>query len=272
MIFYFMNENSLLLAVLTFGYGLAPFFTNRFFLKNSKIYSVFHFISFLLILLAIFFRIPKLTVVWPIFCGLGLVLFCKIQKTNFKQLQTWIGFLPFGFSLLSSLWFYCGQNECHLLGYNETWSYYAAIHGCFIGWLFLSGIISVSNHPEGSKKTLIESLGIVILFLLIALGIYGNPILKKIAVVGFSFLVPYTLWVATKEIRNQNRVSLILANCSRLFLCFTFLLALVHEFYIGFPKFIYGYPLMVILHGGINAFLVIPCFLFSLLFAKEEST
>ncbi|MBM9546865.1 YndJ family transporter [Leptospira sp. 201903074] len=177
-----------------------------------------------------------------------------------------MGLLPFGFSFLSAIWFYSGQNQYYLLGYNETWSYYAALHGCFIGWLFLSGIIFLSEKNNQSKINPIISLSIVFLFLLIAYGIYGNPILKKIGVIGYSFLMPFSLWYLGKFIQNQNFISQLLRRSSIVFLSFTLLLALLNEFYQGFPKFFYGYPFMIILHGCVNAFIVIPCFLGSLLF------
>ncbi|TGN20616.1 hypothetical protein EHS15_03225 [Leptospira idonii] len=265
-----MNENSLLFSVLAFGYAIAPLFSNRFFLKNSKTYFGLHLISYFLLILAIFFGMPQLNIVWIFFCGFGLILFYKTHRTILLQNYTWIGLFPFGFSLLSSVWFFCGTNQCYLLGYTETWSYYAAIHGCFIGWLFLSGIAHLSQNDKESIAYPILSLCIVILFLLIAFGIHGNPILKKIGVIGYSLLFPSSLLYSKRSFKKQNSSFKLLIECSLFFLCFSLLLALLNEFYIGFPKSFDGWPIMVILHGIINAIVVIPCFLGSLLF--EEKT
>ncbi len=266
-----MNEKYLLLFVLIFGYTIAPFFSNRLLLNHSRTYSIIHIISLIFIIIAILLNIPQLTILWPIFCCLGLFLFCKIRMACLFQGFTFIGLFPFGFSILSSIWFYCGINNYYLLGYNQTWSYYAALHGCFIGWLFLSGITFLSEKNKDSKMYPYLSLSIVIIFLLIAFGIFGSPIIKRIGVIGYSLLLPFSLWNANKLFQSQNFISISLARCSIFFLCFTLIFALLHEFYLGFPRYIYGYSLMVLLHGITNAFIVIPCFLSSLLLAENKS-
>ncbi|TGK84651.1 hypothetical protein EHQ24_06575 [Leptospira noumeaensis] len=266
-----MNENFLLLGILSFGYVIAPFFSNRFFLNQSKVYTRIHLVSITIMILAIYFRIPKLTFLWIIFCGYGFILFYKIHRNRFFQNYTYIKIFPLGFSLISAVWFFSGTNECSLLGYNSTWSYYAAIHSCFIGWLFLSGI---SFLFDKNKKSIIHPyiiITIVVLFLMIAFGIYGNPILKKIGVIGYSVLLPISIFESNLLFKNQNRTSKFLGWCSLFFLCLTFVLALCNEFYSGFPKYISGYPLMVFVHGMINAFLVIPCFLGSI-WIRENKT
>lgn len=263
-----MNENCILLVILSFGYLIAPFFSNRFFLFQSKIYKQVHLISFFLLLLAINCNIPKLTITWTFFSGFGIILFCRIYWKNLFLFHTWIKLVPLGFGFLSSIWFFCGMNECHLLGYQTTWSYYAAIHSCFIGWLFLSGISYLSARNLSTKIAIFFNLAIVIFFLIIAFGIYGNPFLKKLGVVGYSILLPVAILHSKILFQNPNRISQFLGRCSLFFLCLTFLIALFHEFYSDFPKYIFGFPLMVLVHGSINAFLVIPCFLGSIVFRE----
>ncbi|MCW7471574.1 YndJ family transporter [Leptospira kanakyensis] len=268
---YVMYENFSLHGILCFGYLIAPFFTNQFFLNQSKVYTRFHLISITLVILAIYFRIPKLSFVWILFSGFGMILFYKIHRNVLFQFNTWIKFFPLGFSSISSVWFFCGTNECSLLGYNTTWSYYAAIHSCYIGWLFLSGVIFLFAKNQEQKTGHFIVLTIVILFLMIAFGIYGNPNLKKFGVIGYLFLLPFSLIHSNILFQNQNPISRILARSSLFFLCLTLLLATFNEFYIGFPKYILGYPLMVVFHGMINAFLVIPCFLGSILFREMKT-
>ncbi|TGK91237.1 hypothetical protein EHQ30_13455 [Leptospira brenneri] len=260
-----MIEIYLLRAVLIFGYIIGPFFTNHFFLKNRKIYSFFHIVSIIIIIFAILFRIPQLNIVWLFFCGFGIILLLKIHWSRLLQDYTWTKLIPLGFSFLSAIWFFSGSNHVNLLGYNEIWSYYAAIHGCFIGWLFLMGVtVLLERNPE-SKIYPILILCIVILFLMIAFGIFGNLVLKKMGVIGYSVLLPFSLIYRGQGIRCQNPISKYLFRCSFIFLCFTLLLALLHEFYSEFPKFIYGIPMMVLVHGSLNSIIVIPCFLGSLL-------
>ncbi|TGL85958.1 hypothetical protein EHQ68_09325 [Leptospira congkakensis] len=265
-----MNENYFLLGLLSFGYLIAPYFSNRYFLNHSKVYTRFHLISFLLTILAIYFKIPILSIVWTSFCGFGLILFFQIHTNRLFQGFTWIGVFPMGFGFLSSIWFFCGTNEFNLLGYNRTWSYYAAIHSCYIGWLFLSGITFLSQRNQRSKTYLIISLTIVILFLMIAFGIYKSDLLKKVGVVGYLFLLPFSIIHSKILFQNKSSISRIMARCSLFFLSLTLILAFLNEFYLGFPKSIFGYPLMVMVHGSINSFIVIPCFLGSVAFASSK--
>ncbi|MDF3819375.1 YndJ family transporter [Leptospira sp. 96542] len=263
-----MDEKKILLLILTLGYTIAPYFSNRFFLQNSKFYFLSHIFALFLTLLGIILNLPLITGILPIFCGFGLVMFCKLKSKSLFQGFHFISIFPFVFSIISSTWFFCGMNQYKLLGYNDIWSFYAAVHGCFIGWLFLSGICFLSDKKRESKFLPILCLTIVILFFTIAIGIYQNILLKKIAVVGYSILFPISILYVEVIGNNKNFYSKSLLRISFCFLCFSFFLALLNEFWIEFPKLLGGIPNMVLFHGIINAVIVIPSFLGSLIIGE----
>jgi hypothetical protein len=178
------------------------------------------------------------------------------------QNYTYLGVLPFGFSFVSTIWFVSGANHFYLLGFDQTWSLYASIHGCFIGWLFLSGLIYISKKNPNLKAIPFFILLIAIFFLVIAIGIYQSKVLKRIGVVSYCLLIPSVILYARTFLKKKVSKYL-LGFCFSLVLC-TLFLAICYEFQMIFSFDFQTYRLMTFLHGGINALVVVPLFLLAL--------
>lgn len=265
-----MSEIFFLQLVLGFGYSIAPYFSNRFFLNHSRIYKFLHLFSVLMYFFVWRFDVPILSFIWIVFSLFGFLLLFLQNKENLFHKNTWLGFLPLGFSMVSTIWYVSASNQFYLLGFDLTWSLYAAVHGCFIGWLFLSGVVYVSKKNPDSKVIPFLILFIAIFFLIIAIGIYQSKVLKRIGVVSYCLLIPSViLYVRTFLKKKVSKY--LMGFCFSLVLC-TLFLAICYEFPWIFGFDFQTYRLMTFLHGGINALVVVPLFLFALDFEYQSIT
>ncbi len=152
------------------------------------------------------------------------------------------------------------MNDLHLLGYNRTWSFYAAIHGSFLGWMFVGCLAFLSKRIDSSKLYLSGCYLTFIFFLFVAFGIDGTPYIKPIGVIGFSFIVPLFIGLYAFSLTKENRISRYLAALSFCSIVVSMALALLNEFWVGAPRMAFGIPIMVGAHGFLNAIVTIPCF------------
>ncbi|XDD47628.1 hypothetical protein AB3N60_05990 [Leptospira sp. WS39.C2] len=257
-----MDKYSFLLIIILFGYLIAPYFTNHFFLNNSKSYKCVHLACIFFVLVSIILKIPKFSFVWIIFCGYGFYHYLYLNQCKLFKDKVWLGTFPFIFSLVSAIWFVSGINDFRLLGYDSTWSFYAAIHGCFIGWLLLSGIIFLTMKNRYNIFFIVMICSIIVFFLLIALGIYQFSYLKKIGVIGYYFLLPFVLFIIAKKLNPKRRIHQFYLVISFVSLCLTLSLAVFKEFFQPTVMFSEIHFVMIYIHGGFNAFFVIPLLLF----------
>lgn len=252
-----MTQIQLLNGILGVAYVVAPLMTKSFFLKGSKLYSAFHGLA----LIGLAFALLEVRFVWcwPLFCLLGFGLYLKEEYRTVLTLSGLAKCIPFAFSLISAMWFVAGNNNLQLLGYDEAWSLYAAIHGAFIGWMFVGCLAFLSGRKNGG----IYLWGCYLtfaLFLLVAFGINGVPHIKPIGVVGLALLVPLTIAHYGLHLPPAMRTSRILAMTSLIAIVASMVLAVLYEFTDSLSGVVFDLPIMVISHGVLNAIVVVPCF------------
>lgn len=244
------NENNLLYSYLAIGLVLAPLMTNHFFLSCSRIYRLAHFFTLGIVATAFLTNFTPLTFVWPVFCAFGAILFLT------RKDKTLPAAVPFLFSLISSSWFAAGTNDLHLLGYNRDWSLYAALHGAFLGWM-LFGCFAKAQFKYGTFLGLI-------LFLCVAFGIDGVPYVKRVGVIGLSILVPYLIG----KFAIQSKQKLAFVSLGSVIVTLT--LAVMYEFVLEEAVTVFGMPLMVFVHGGLNAVVTVPCFVAAVFLSERK--
>lgn len=210
-----MTELILLNFFLGVAFVLAPLMTNRFFLNSSRIYAAAHKVALVVLFIGVVLNLNVLAAIWPLFCIFGFLLFLKKDgfHVSIRRVADWI---PFLFSLISATWFFAGVNDLHLLGYNRAWSFYAALHGIFLGWMFVGCIAFLSRRQGSSQLYLWGCYLSFILFLCVAFGIDGTPYIKRIGVIGFSLIVPLLIGLYAFSLKNESRRSRYLATLSLL--------------------------------------------------------
>ncbi|TGL72118.1 hypothetical protein [Leptospira jelokensis] len=255
--------------VLCFGYTISPYVSNYFFLKNSKIYKQIYYPAIVSVFLSVWGILPQVSVLWLFYSSFGFFLYFKIHKKDILRNKHWLGLVPFLFSLVSATWFVCGTNDLYLLGYNKTWSFYASIHGCFIGWLFLSGICSLAIK-NSKLQILTVFVGLVLsLFLVIAIGIDQSGPFKKIGVIGYMVLFPVIALYILKVLKPKRSISKFFLWIHFFSILFSLCIAVGKEFSLFDVDHNNLQIIMHYLHGGINAFVVIPTCLFAI-FSEEN--
>lgn len=267
-----MTELSILKLFLGVTFLLAPSMTNNFFLNDSKIYSRTHGTSFFILLLGMIFNLRWPSIAWPCFCVFGFFLYIKQEGELIFSTKGLTSCIPFVFSLISSAWFIAGVNNLHLLGYNENWSFYAALHGGVLGWLFIGCLAFLSRRPNASRMYLFGCYSCLFLFLSVAFGINGIPYIKRIGVIGLSALVPISVGLFLFEIKKGNRLSLFFSELSFFSIILAMTIAILNEFWVGIPKVALGIPFMTLTHGFINTILTVPCFYLAIRLASEDDS
>lgn len=267
-----MTELTLLYVLLTVAFVLAPRMTRAFFLNRSKFYSGAHLLALVVLLAGALLGIEVLAAAWPLFCVLGFVLFLNNERRHVLSLRGIATCIPFVFSLIASTWFFAAVHDLHLLGYNTTWSLYAALHGSFLGWMFVGCLAFLSRRPGASAVYLWGCYLCLVLFLLVAFGIDGAAHLKPIGVIGLSGLVPWMIGTYAFGLRHSpnSRASLSLAVLSLLSILASMTLAVLNEFWPAAPRVALGLPVMVIAHGFLNAVITVPCFYFAIRLERDK--
>ncbi|MEE2671350.1 MAG: YndJ family transporter, partial [Bdellovibrionota bacterium] len=202
----------------------------------------------------------------PIFCLIHLIFYFKLgTKSKTTNL------IPFFFSFVASTWVVSGTNNYYLLGYDENWSYYAALHGHFLGWIFFGCLAFLEQNSQRFKQFFRNgAFSGVALFLLVALGINGIPILKTIGAIGLCILIPMT--VALFCIESKKSMAKILGQITLALVLISMTLAFLKEFaLLPHIEFI-GARLMVSLHGLINSIFVPILFFFAIRLELKKET
>ena len=211
-------------------------------------------------------------IIWPLFCIGGFAF--HLLKRGLKFFLTMKGLascIPFVFSLISSLWFVAGALDLKLLSYNPAWSFYAALHGIFLGWIFVGCLAFLTMRTGASRIYLLGCYLSFALFLCVAFGIDGVPYLKPIGVVGFSLMMP--LWIAhyAFHLEKSKKLSRTFAFISLSTIVLSMTLALLNEFWAEFPRVMFGLPTMVLTHGLLNSLVAVPCFFLAIVFEELAS-
>lgn len=211
-----MIELILLKFFLAVAFVLAPLMTRSFFLNNSKIYAEAHKVTLIFLLSGAILSLNYLAIFWPLFCIFGFFLYLKNEYRFVFSSKGIATCIPFVFSIISSTWFFAGVNNLQLLGYNQAWSFYAALHGIFLGWIFVGCLALLSRRSSTNRLYLWGCYLIFLFFLFVAFGINGIPYLKRIGVGGLSLVVPLLIGLYTFSLIDKNRSSLYLAVLSLL--------------------------------------------------------
>ncbi len=269
----------ILLKFLLFGaFIFAPLMTSTFYLKDSKLYLEAHKISILILLFGAFVDFSYVALVWPIFCAFGFFLYLKNEYKYIASVSGIAHSIPLIFSVISSVWFVAGVLDLHLLGYNQIWSFYAALHGSFLGWMFVGGLAflskaNTSDKTETDNKNrrhnkyyfyLIGCYLSLIFFLFVAFGINGVPYLKRIGLIGFSVLAPISVGHYLYNLKKEQRRSLILSLSSLIGIILSMALAITNEFWSGISRLEYGIQVMVLTHGLLNSVFTVPCYILAI--------
>jgi hypothetical protein len=254
------EELSYLNFLLAIGLIVGPMMTRKFFLGNSRIYGFAHLIAFLVVAVGFTLSMHELYFAWNIFCLFGFIIFLRKNFSNLFNLKNLAECISFVFSIIASIWLFSGANDLFLLGYNREWSYYAALHGNYLGWMLIGSFIIISRSFQGRIKSfyLTCSFVFLFLFLLIAFGIDGVPYIKRIGAMGVVCLAPLLIGYYTISLWRIRKFSFYLSAISFISILFTVFLAASNE--IGFlsPTVFLNVPSMVSLHGLINGVIAIP--------------
>jgi hypothetical protein len=252
-------EQLLLLLFLSVAFALAPVATNLFFMGRSRAYSIAHGMALFSLLLGFTLNLTFFAIAWPLFCVFGFLLFLARTRPAPLSLAWIASTIPMVFSLISATWFTAGVFDWHLLGYSRSWSFYAAIHGSFIGWILLGCFASLAQR-ESQRVYSYGCFFIFLCFLSIAFGINGIPYIKSVGVIGVSLAIPCLMAKLTFDLGKENRRSFALAVISLVSVILALGLALLHHFWVDFPRIVAGVPTMVIIHGTLNGLIGVPCF------------
>ncbi len=265
-----MTENIYLYGFLFIGFVLAPLMTKYFFLERSEIYSDAHKVSLIALLCGALLKINYSVILWPLFCVFGFFLYLKSRCKSIFSVKGIAECIPFVFSLVSSVWFVAGILDMRLLGYNRTWSFYAALHGIFIGWIFVGCFAFLSRREKANNVYLWGSYLSLLLFFFVAFGINGVSHIKRIGLIGFSFMMPFLMGHYAFHLNKMNKLSMLFSLVSFFSIILSMSLAVLHEFWAGFPRVVSEVPAMVISHGLINAFFAVPCFFLAIRLERDE--
>lgn len=267
-----MTELMLLNFFLGLAFVLAPLMTNRFFLNNSRTYSDAHKVALILLLIGFALNLNYFATVWPLFCTFGFVLYLAKQERPLFLIRNVINFIPFIFSLISATWFFSGVNDLQLLGYNQAWSFYAALHGSFLGWLFVGCLAFLAKRPKANSAYYFGCYLALILFLCVAFGIDGIPYIKRIGVIGLSVMVPSLIGLYAFKLKESQSPSKFLSILSLCSIIASMTLAILNEFWLSAPRVAFGIPIMVLAHGFLNAAIAIPCFYLAIYFEDAQKS
>lgn len=263
--------DGLLLFLFVFG----PIVSKTFFFSSSKSYSIAHSLSLAIVVLGYFTHMPVLFLIWPLFCIFGLGLHARNQFREGVLGPNMIhAFFPFVFSVVSAIWFIAGSFDLHLLGYGRLWSYFASLHSGFLGWTFISCVSFASiRKGKNSAKSNVFRIGswmCTIAFFLVAFGIYRFPVLKAIGTVCFSILMSVLIGWYFLQVKKTRSWSTFFVGLSFIFIIVAMLLAVCYEFSFAIFGQTMSTSKMIIYHGCLNAFIVIPSYFIAIYLNRIE--
>jgi len=266
-----VSEQQLLNGLLCVALWWAPRMTSRFLLPDDAWYRLLHVIVLAVVVVGCGLGFGVAAAAWPVFCAVGGLAFLRRRWSQLRSLEGLASLVPFAFSMVSAVWLVAGQNDLRLLGYTPSWSAYAALHGAVLGWLFVGCLAELGSRP-GARRVYVWSCFVVFaLFLCVAFGIDGVPVLKRLGVLGLAVVVPGLIARFALDQRSGGaawRWSLL----SLLGIVVTMGLALAHEFQPGVLGTLWGLPTMVVAHGMMNAVVVVPAFFLAVLASSSSSS
>lgn len=255
-----LTELHLLHAFLVLAFALGPLLNRWFFLRPDRAYRILHPVAFALTTAALLLDIPWLTGAWPAYCVYGLGLFLKqhfLEERRALSLSVFAQTVPLLFSVVAAGWLFGGANDLRLLGYGRHFSYYAALHSNFLGWLLIGCIAALQRH-EPRRSAYLACVGVCFVsFALIAYGIDGVPYIKVAGVAGLTLALSVAYGLFLSASRGLARA---LGLVSLLGLVATMTLAWQNEVGALAIKSLLGVRSMVSVHGLLNAALVVPTF------------
>lgn len=201
--------------------------TNKFFLENSKNYRVGHLLALLILALGFISSTYELYLAWVVFCLFGIFCYLNKEFLSLLSIEKMAGLIPLIFSIIASFWLFAGANDLHLLGYNREWSYYAALHGNFLGWVLIGSFILISRTFTTPIKQIYYLCAFIFLlfFLLIAFGINGMPYVKRIGAIGIISATPILIGFYSYSLRRNKGASFYFSIVSVISIAFTLCLA-----------------------------------------------
>lgn len=253
----------LLIAAMLIG----PLVTSRFFLEPSKLHDILHVIALSLTTAGLLFDLPLLSFAWLLFCLFGFVLFLRRRFALLFSMYELAKCVPFVFSIVAATWLVSGANGFGLLGYGKTFSYYASLHGHFLGWIIVGGIAFLANEADRFNRFYLVAVFVCLAsFLLIAFGIDGVAVIKPIGVLGLTVMIAASQVLFLITAKKNSPLAFALGVVSLLGFVLTITLAWQNE--LGTPSMtaLFGTRTMVSLHGVVNGFVVAPCFFLALYF------
>jgi hypothetical protein len=257
-----VDERHLLDGLLLFAFVLVPRLTNRWLLDSSRIHAGAHVVAVGVVVVAAIVGSGAGAVVWFAFCCFGAALYLLHHRGRVLNLVGMAAGVPLAFSVVSAVWFVAAKNDLRLLGYNEAFSMYAALHGSVLGWGFV-GVVAALARQRGSPTMSALCFVAFALFLCVAFGIDGVLVLKRVGVVGLSILVPGVIAQHAWTMRERRGPALWWALASLVAVVVTMGLAMANELWPAFPRGLAGLPTMVVVHGVLNAVVVLPTFAMS---------
>jgi hypothetical protein len=271
-----MTEHRVLLLLLLVAFVLAPWMTRSLLLDGDRRYGIAHIVAVVVVVASWALDAAVGSMCWGLFCAFGLALYLSRWRRAALSLDAVTrgvaGAVPGVFSVISAVWFIAGTNDLHLLGYTRAWSFYAALHGGVLGWLFVGCVAHLAHQPEARPFYARACFAVFVLFLCVAFGIDGVPYIKRVGVVGFAALMPAVIARFALDVRGRGGAPLWWALVSLVGVVVSMALALANEFWIAFPRVLLGLPTMVITHGVLNGVVVVPAFFFAVRAHKRASS
>jgi hypothetical protein len=257
-----MTELDLLRALLLISLALAPLGTHRLLLPPSTWAAPAHAAAWCCAAVGLFSSLPALCGVWLLYCVASLGHFLWDRGGRLRSAHELAGCVPFVFSIIASIWTVAGANDLRLLGYGATFSYYAALHGNVLGWMLLGPLAVLAQRDLPQRKVYLAAVLVSFgSFLLVAIGIDGQPALKPLGVLGISIVLPIAQLVFLGQSWTSCRAAFFLACASLLGLATTLVFAWQHELGLLSLTETLGVRPMVSVHGLVNGVVVAPSFL-----------
>lgn len=284
-----MTELLLLKFLLMISLGVGPLATSRL-LPISRRFAAFHVGALALVCVSLFSRLSWLSAAWLLFVLLRIATAARYNvapsrntpSTKRELAGNLLSLVPFVFSVIAAVWLVAGTCDLRLLGYDPTFSYYAALHGNVLGWI-VTGAVSTLAASPGRFRLVYQGavLTTLVSFLLVAFGIDVLSSLKPIGTFGITAALIVALSTFLIEARARRR-AFVLAWLSLLSLLFTLALAWRHEFgALGeqagarvlavIPTYVGGVRSMVAVHGVMNTLVTGPALAAAVLIARRST-
>lgn len=266
-----MSELSLLRVLLLLSLAVAPLGTHRAFLSAPSPLGTMHLGALACAAVGIWSPAPIVGVVWLLFCAGSFALFLRSKITTLRTAKVLAACVPFLFSNIAAVWLVAGANDLRLLGYDTTFSYYAALHGSVLGWTMLGALAVLANRDGPQQRVYLVSVFVCFVsFLLIAFGIDQLRALKLYGVIGLSIALALSQLAFLRSVWKRNPRAFAAGCVSAVGLVVTMFLAWRNELLLPALSAIAGVRSMVSVHGTLNALIVAPCFLLAVALDARE--